>query len=73
MSVLGSRDYTLKGNPWVDEKLFQVRATVIEETSEPMRIKKKKKQRTRRTRTVKSKHVYTVLRISQLEVVDPQA
>ncbi|TGZ84288.1 hypothetical protein EX30DRAFT_338821 [Ascodesmis nigricans] len=70
VSVLGSRDYTLKGAPWIDEKLFEVRATVIEETSEPMRIKKKKKQRTRRTKTVKSKHFYTVLRVSQIDVLE---
>jgi len=46
---------------------------VVEVTSEPMRIKIKKKQRTRRTKTVKSKHKYTVLRIGELVVKDAPA
>ncbi|KAL7274015.1 hypothetical protein RUND412_003100 [Rhizina undulata] len=69
-SVLGSRDYTIKGTPYIDEKLFECRAVVIEETSEPMRIKKKTKRRQRRTKTVKSKHRFTVLRISELIIHD---
>lgn len=70
-SVLGSRDYTLKGCPFIDSNLFECRATVVEETSEPMRIKEKKKQRNRRIKTVKSKHRYTVLRIKELILHDP--
>lgn len=69
-SVLGSRDYTLKGNPYIDENLFQCRATVVEETSEPLRKKEKTKRRQRRIKTVKSKHPYTVLRISELIIAD---
>lgn len=57
----------------MDERLFEVKATVVEETAEPMRIKEKKKQRTRRTRTVRSKHVYTVLRVAKIEVQDVEA
>ncbi|KAF8540880.1 ribosomal protein L21-like protein [Trichophaea hybrida] len=67
-SVLGSRDYTLKGNPWIDEKLYSCRATVVEETSEPMRVKEKTKRRQRKIKKVKSKHPYTVLRIKELVV-----
>lgn len=67
-SVLGSRDYTLKGNPWIDEKLYSCRATVVEETSEPMRVKEKTKRRQRKIKRVKSKHPYTVLRIKELVV-----
>ena len=67
-SVLGSRDYTLKGAPFIDEALYSCRATVVEETSEPMRIKTKTKRRNRKIKTVKSKHPYTVLRIKELVV-----
>ena len=38
-----------------------------------MRVKVKKKQRTRRAKTVKSKHRYTVLRIGELVVKDAPA
>lgn len=72
-SVLGSRDYTLKGNPYIDESLFECRATVVEETSEPLRKKEKTKRRQRRIKTVKSKHPYTVLRISELVIHDAPA
>lgn len=68
-SILGSRDYTLKGSPWIDENLFSCRAAVVEETREPMRVKEKTKRRQRRVKTVKSKHPYTVLRIKELEVL----
>ncbi|KAI5847222.1 ribosomal protein L21-like protein [Morchella snyderi] len=69
-SVLGSRDYTLKGSPYIDPALFECRARVVEETSEPMRVKEKTKRRNRRIKKVKSKHRYTVLRISELVVKD---
>lgn len=36
--------------------------------AEPMRIKIKKKRRNRRTRTVRSKHKFTILRISEVKV-----
>ena len=67
-SVLGSRDFTLQGSPHVDERLFACRAVVTGTESEPMRVKIKKKRRTRRSQTVKSKHRYTMLRISELRV-----
>ncbi|KAL0639697.1 hypothetical protein Q9L58_001264 [Maublancomyces gigas] len=72
-SVLGSRDYTMKGNPYIDESLFECRAMVVEETSEPLRKKEKTKRRQRRIKTVKSKHPYTVLRISELVINDAPA
>lgn len=65
-SLLGSRDFTLKGSPWIEEDWFELRARVMEVTSEPMRFKVKTKQRNRRKKTVKSKHKYTVLRIGEL-------
>jgi hypothetical protein len=40
---------------------------------EPERIKEKKQQRNRRIKRVRSQHVYTVLRISELKVFGPEA
>jgi large subunit ribosomal protein L21 len=67
-SIIGSRDYTMKGAPHVDERLFECRATVLGVESEPLRIKIKKKRRQRRKRQAKSKHRYTILRISDLSI-----
>ncbi|KAH7133675.1 ribosomal protein L21-like protein [Dactylonectria macrodidyma] len=67
-SVLGSRDYTMKGAPHIDERVFECRATVLGTESEPLRIKIKKKRRQRRSRQAKSKHRYTILRISELNI-----
>jgi len=67
-SSIGSRDYTLKGAPYLDERIFECRARVMGTEAEPMRIKIKKKRRNRRTRTVKSKHKFTILRISEVKV-----
>ncbi|KAI9761949.1 MAG: Ribosome biogenesis protein [Chaenotheca gracillima] len=70
VSLLGSRDYTLKGAPYVDERLFECRACVIGIESEPMRIKEKTRRRQRRVKTVKSKHRFTVLRLAELKIND---
>ncbi|KAI9798442.1 MAG: hypothetical protein M1833_004836 [Piccolia ochrophora] len=67
-SVLGSRDYTLKGAPYIDEHLFECRARVMGVDTEPMRIEEKTKRRQRRIKRVKSKHKYTVLKISELSI-----
>jgi large subunit ribosomal protein L21 len=72
-STLGSRDYTLKGSPYIDERLFECRATVLGTESEPMRTMIKTKRRQRRRKTVNSKHKYTILRISELVVKGPEA
>jgi large subunit ribosomal protein L21 len=82
-SILGSRDYTLKaGDPnkeagerqkWLDERLFVCRATVMGVESEPLRIKEITKRRQRHVRKIKSKHRYTVLRISEVTVNDVDA
>ncbi|KAI0099076.1 hypothetical protein GGR51DRAFT_536655 [Nemania sp. FL0031] len=72
-SVLGSRDYTLKGTPWIDSALFECRATVLGTESEPMRIKIKTKRRNRRSQRVTSKHKYTILRVSELKLLEPTA
>ncbi|KAI1505349.1 ribosomal protein L21-like protein [Biscogniauxia marginata] len=70
-SVLGSRDYTLRGSPWIDGSLFVCRAVVLGVETEPLRVKVKTKRRNRRSQRVHSKHRYTVLRISELEVLGP--
>ncbi|KKF96995.1 putative aconitate hydratase 2 [Ceratocystis platani] len=67
-SVLGSRDLTLKGSPYIDERLFECRAIVVGEEAEPMREKIKTKRRNRKTKKAKSKHRYTILRISDLKI-----
>ncbi|KAI1119592.1 hypothetical protein F5Y14DRAFT_8693 [Nemania sp. NC0429] len=72
-SILGSRDYTLKGTPWIDSALFECRATVLGTESEPLRIKIKTKRRNRRSQRVTSKHKYTILRISELKILDSAA
>ncbi|KAL9101145.1 MAG: hypothetical protein Q9163_003570 [Psora crenata] len=68
-SMLGSRDFTFRGNPWVDEKFWKARAVVVGIEGEPMRVIKKTKRRQRKVKTVKSKMRFTVLRVQQLEVL----
>lgn len=65
---MGSRDYTLKGAPYVDERLFECRATVVGTESDPMKIKEKTKRRNRKVKSAKSKHKHTILRISELKI-----
>ncbi|KAK7416300.1 hypothetical protein QQZ08_012042 [Neonectria magnoliae] len=67
-SILGSRDYTMKGAPHIDERVFECRATILGTESEPLRIKIKKKRRQRKSRQAKSKHRYTIMRISELNI-----
>ncbi|KAK1597855.1 ribosomal protein L21-like protein [Colletotrichum navitas] len=71
-SVIGSRDYTLKGAPFIDERVFECRAVVTGTESEPMRLKTKTKRRQRRVKTVKSKHRFTTLTISELKINAPE-
>ena len=67
-SVIGSRDYTYRGAPYVDERAFLCRATVVGVESEPMRFIEKTKRRQRHVKTAKSKGRFTVLRVSELEI-----
>jgi large subunit ribosomal protein L21 len=69
-SSLGSRDYTLKGAPYLDERIFECRARVLGTESEPLRIKEKTKRRNRKVNIVRSKHKFTILRIAELKVND---
>ena len=67
-STIGSRDFTLRGSPYIDDRLFECRAVVTGVEAEPMRKKEKTKRRQRKVKTVKSKHRYTVLMIRELRV-----
>ncbi|KUL88364.1 hypothetical protein ZTR_05013 [Talaromyces verruculosus] len=67
-SVLGSRDYTLKGSPYIDERMYECRLRVLGVESEPLRIKEKTKRRRRHVQRIKSKHRYTILRVMEVKV-----
>jgi len=55
---------------YLDDRLFVCRAVVMGVESEPMRYKEKTKRRNRKTKTVQSKHRYTVLKVKELRVRD---
>ncbi|KAI9713336.1 MAG: hypothetical protein M1812_006695 [Candelaria pacifica] len=65
---LGSREYTLKGSPYVNESLFVCRARVMGVEAEPMRIMEKTKRRQRHVKTVRSKHKFTILRVTEVRI-----
>ncbi|OLL27125.1 Homocitrate dehydratase, mitochondrial [Neolecta irregularis DAH-3] len=69
-SKLGSRDFTIQGNPWIDNKLFTARAVVLEITKGPMFEKILDRRRQRHKKRVTSKHYQTVLRICELKIAD---
>ncbi|KAK0511041.1 hypothetical protein JMJ35_006593 [Cladonia borealis] len=68
-TMLGSRDYTYRGDPWVDETRFLCRAVVVAVEGEPLRQVVKTVRRNRRVRIKKNKMQFTVLRITGLEVL----
>lgn len=67
--MLGSRDYTYRGDPWVDETRFLCRAVVVAVEGEPLRRTEKTVRRNRRVRVKKNKMHFTVLRITELEIL----
>ncbi|RAH66514.1 mitochondrial 54S ribosomal protein bL21m [Aspergillus aculeatinus CBS 121060] len=67
-SVLGSRDFSLKGAPYVDERLYECRVRVVGVDSEPLRVKEKTKRRRRHVQMVRSKHKYTLLRVMDVKI-----
>ncbi|KAF3481607.1 YmL49 [Arthroderma uncinatum] len=67
-SNIGSRDFTLKGAPYLDERLFECRVRVLGVEAEPIRIKEKTKRRQRHVRRVKSKHKFTILKVVDVKV-----
>ncbi|KAL2854859.1 ribosomal protein L21-like protein [Aspergillus pseudoustus] len=66
-SLLGSRDFTLKGSPYLDERLFECRVRVLGVDSEPLRVKEKTKRRRRHVQQITSKHRYTLLRVMEVK------
>jgi len=65
---LGSKDYTIKGQPLVSEAFYNIKATVVEQPKGPFIEIFKKKQRNRHRKRVTHKQTYTVLRISEVEI-----
>lgn len=65
---LGSKDYTIKGAPFVNEKYYNISATVIEHTKSKLIRIVKKKRRKNYKRTIEHKQTHTVLRINNLDI-----
>jgi large subunit ribosomal protein L21 len=65
---LGSREYTLQGNPVIPPDNIRVHATVLEHTKGKMEVVFKKKRRKGYQKTINSKHPYTRLRIGPIEI-----
>ncbi|KAI9591742.1 ribosomal protein L21-like protein [Syncephalis fuscata] len=66
---IGTMDYTLFGKPLVDSRIIRVRATVIEEPKGSQVIKIKFKKRKNYHRRLRYRHHYTLLRISEVQVM----
>ncbi|TFK39921.1 ribosomal protein L21-like protein [Crucibulum laeve] len=65
---LGSREYTLRGNPVIPSSRVKVEATVVEHTKGNMEYKFKKKRRKGYRKTIQHKQPYTRLRIGDIEI-----
>lgn len=68
VSQIGSRDYTLKGGPRIDQDVFTIKGRVIEKTREKREVVGQTKRRRRHVRHVVQKNSLTVIRISELKV-----
>ncbi|KAF5316428.1 hypothetical protein D9619_006323 [Psilocybe cf. subviscida] len=64
---LGSREYTLRGNPVIPASKVKVQATVVEHTKGVMEYCFKKKRRKGYRKTIQNKQEYTRLRIGDIE------
>ncbi|KAI9461421.1 ribosomal protein L21-like protein [Boletus coccyginus] len=64
---IGSREYTLRGDPLLPRNHVKVEATVIEHTKGKMEVVFKKKRRKGYQKTIKNKHPYTRLRIGPVQ------
>ncbi|KDR80613.1 hypothetical protein GALMADRAFT_276846 [Galerina marginata CBS 339.88] len=65
---LGSREYTLRGNPVIPAAKVKVEATVVEHTKGQMEYIFKKKRRKGYRKTIQHKQPYTRLRIGNIEI-----
>lgn len=68
---VGSRDYTIRGNPELSPEAVRVEATVVEHTKGKMEHIFKKKRRKGYERTIMHKQTYTRLRIGPLDIRPP--
>ncbi|KAF8845252.1 hypothetical protein BDN67DRAFT_920761 [Paxillus ammoniavirescens] len=64
---IGSREYTLRGDPLIPRNHIKVEATVMEHTKGKMEVVFKKKRRKGYQKTIKNKHPYTRLRIGPIQ------
>lgn len=71
-ALIGSRDYTLRGAPWIDERCFVCRCRVMGVEGEPMRVVEKTKRRQRHVRRVKHKMRFTIIRCLEIAVRLPK-
>lgn len=67
VTTIGSRNYKVVDYP-LDESLYTIKATILEKTKRPMRIREVTKRRNRKVRHAKNKGDLTVLRISELKL-----
>ncbi|KAG0014575.1 hypothetical protein BGZ81_000376 [Podila clonocystis] len=65
---LGSKDYSIQGQPYVSPEYFSIKATVIEQPKGKMIETFKKKRRKHFQRRYQFKPLHTLLRVSELEV-----
>ncbi|PKY52116.1 hypothetical protein RhiirA4_469547 [Rhizophagus irregularis] len=68
VTEIGSKDYTIKGQPLVSEAFYSIKATVVEQPKGPFIEIFKKKRRNRHKKRVTHKQTYTILRISEVEI-----
>lgn len=68
---IGSKDHTLVGEPYVQDTIYDIQATVLEHTKSKLIQIVKKKRRKNYKRTIEHKQTHTVLRISKVDVVQP--
>lgn len=69
---LGSREYTIRGNPVIPADKVKVEATVVEHTKGPMEFIFKKKRRKGYRKTIQHKQGYTRLRIGDIQIPTDQ-
>ena len=65
---IGSREYTIRGNPAIPSDKVKVEATVVEHTKGKMEFIFKKKRRKGYRKTIQHKQPYTRLRIGDIQI-----
>jgi large subunit ribosomal protein L21 len=68
---LGSREYTLRGSPFIPEEVVSVTATVVEHTKGLMERIVKFKRRKGYKKTFRHKQTYTRLRVNDIQIAKP--